>query len=237
MKLCFLFLFLLFPVSLAFGQTGDDQNSQLSLDTIVQKLVELFQPDGKGIVFLLFMSGLAIYSIFVWFFYRYISRRELIPKFYEKKQVILKKSKIKIALYLTAYAILYPVIIFVWFLIYTFLIFIVSHDLSIDLIGFVSLSLLGVIRITAYFKEDLARDVGKTIPFSLLAIFLTSIPIYSNPNLIQIDYLVSSFSDMAQYLPGIISGVLVMSVLEIILRVAFIIKRKFLPASEEKQSS
>ncbi|NJK78209.1 MAG: hypothetical protein HC944_05575 [Nanoarchaeota archaeon] len=234
MKIILLFLFLLFPISTAYAQTGDD--APLSLDSITQKLVELFQSDGKGTVFLLFMLGLAIYSVFVWFFYRYISRRELIPKFYEKKQDFLKKSKIKIVLYLTAYAVLYPVIIFVWFLIYTFLIFVTSHDLSIDLVGFVSLSLLGVIRITAYFKEDLARDVGKTIPFSLLAIFLTSIPIYNNPNLIQIDYLVSSFSQMLQYLPGIISGVLILSILEIILRISFIIKRKFLPTSKENDS-
>lgn len=163
MKIILLFLFLLFPISTAYAQTGDD--APLSLDSITQKLVELFQSDGKGTVFLLFMLGLAIYSVFVWFFYRYISRRELIPKFYEKKQDFLKKSKIKIVLYLTAYAVLYPVIIFVWFLIYTFLIFVTSHDLSIDLVGFVSLSLLGVIRITAYFKEDLARDVGKQFRF------------------------------------------------------------------------
>jgi len=61
---------------------------------LFDKPFDFLQPDGKGFKFLLFVIGIAIYSLFVWHFYRFISRRDLFPKFFYKLSVRREKKTI-----------------------------------------------------------------------------------------------------------------------------------------------
>ena len=118
----------------------------------------------------LFLIGMVVYSIFVFKFYKFISRKDIFR---------LSKggdhSKLKKIAYALEYIFLFPIITFFWFLVMSSLLAMLSEVVSIDNIFMISIVTIATIRITAYYNEDLSRDVAKLIPFALLAIFLIDI--------------------------------------------------------------
>jgi len=122
----------------------------------------------------------------------------------------------------------------VWFSLYSSLIFLLSTDLPFDLIMFVSMSLIGVIRITAYFKEELARDVGKTIPFAMLGMFLTAGTLFADPNFLSSERITESLIKFQNSIPGIVDTIIVLSIIEGVLRGLFFVKRVVVPKIVKK---
>jgi len=192
----------------------------------------MFEENSQNGNFLSLILGLTGFSIFVWYFYRFISRRELIPRFYIKK--VRNKSKTKFLAYWILNITCFPIIVFVWFSLYSILIFLLATDLSFDLIMFASMALIGVIRITAYFKEELARDVGKIIPFSMLAMFLTAGTLFINPDFLSHEKIIESIIEFQNRIPGIVVSILLISVIEGVLRGSFFVKRRFFSTSLKK---
>ncbi|WP_148703185.1 MULTISPECIES: hypothetical protein [Nitrosopumilus] len=183
----------------------------------------------------LYMLSMAVYAVFVWHFYRFISRREIIPIDYDKYGTDGKLSVTRIAAYAAAHVFLFPLIIFVWFLVYSFFMFILAKDMPIDVVVLVSISIIGATRITSYYKEDLAKDVGKLLPFALLGIFLTSAAFYTDTsNFFSIEEIESKLSGLPILLSRIIEFVIIIVAIEVILRTLFLIKRKLIPTIEEK---
>jgi len=70
----------------------------------------------------MYMIGMVVYAIFIWHFYRFISKREIIPITFSRDESKTKKS-VKIATYAVSHVFLFPLIIFVWFLVYSFFMF------------------------------------------------------------------------------------------------------------------
>jgi len=186
----------------------------------IQRLSEPFE-NGKVQDFLIFLAGLAGFSIFVWYFYRFISKRDLLPGLLMRERKN-KENKISLLILSISYAISFPIITFVWFTLYSALIFFLSSDMPYNLIMFVSMALIGVIRITSYFKEELAKDVGKAIPFSMLGIFLTQGDLFTNPNFVNLDAIHAVLIEFQNKIPEIIVAVLVISVFEAMLRASYI---------------
>ena len=179
--------------------------------------------NGGAQKFITFIAGLAGFAFFVWFFYRYISRRDLLPGL-AKKEISGKINKPQLVMYSILYAISFPIIIFVWFALYTGLIFFLSDDdMPYNLIMFVSMSLIGVIRITSYFREDLAKDIGKTIPFAMLGIFLTQGDLFTNPNFVNEAAMKAVLIEFQNAIPGLILAIGVISIIEAILRATYMI--------------
>lgn len=195
--------------------------------------VEFYNVEGRGMAFLLFIAGVAIYSIFVWYFYRFISRRELIPiRLLQGKDGKLSiKSIIK---YSIAYVTLFPLIIFVWFFVLGYFIFIVAQDMPIHLSFFISMAIIGVVRIVAYFKEEASKEVAKMIPYAMLSIFLTSAVVYTNPNFVEPSELLDGLTLFTETPEDIIPYVTSVVMFEWAFRVIFIVKRKIFPVPEKK---
>ena len=85
-----------------------------------------FAPDGHGTTFFGFIAGIAIYALFVWNFYRFISKRDMLPKFFYSYSQEHKPSKIRRGIYVAIYVTLFPSIIFVWFTVLAFFIYIIE---------------------------------------------------------------------------------------------------------------
>ncbi|MDA1220350.1 MAG: hypothetical protein O2909_13130, partial [Chloroflexi bacterium] len=66
-------------------------------------------------------------------------------------------------------------------LILTVLLTFLAKNRSVDSILLVAMSVLAAIRITAYYDEDLSRDLSKMLPFALLGVFLIDISYFSVP--------------------------------------------------------
>ena len=75
-------------------------------------------------------------------------------------------------LYLLDHLVLFPVIIFFGFAILAILLGFLGKNQSTGDILLVSIALVGAIRVTAYYSEDLSKDLAKMLPFTLMGIYI-----------------------------------------------------------------
>jgi len=99
---------------------------------------------------------------------------------------------------------------------------------------FISMAVIGVVRILSYYREAAASEIAKMIPYAILSFLLTSAVMYSDPNFFTEKHFQSIPSLFMDNLEGILAAILLISVFEYSFRVGFIIKRRFLPVTEKK---
>ena len=183
----------------------------------------------------LYIFGMVIYAVFVWHFYRFIAKRDVIPITVNPRTAEGKITPKKIGYYIAAHILLFPFIIWVWFIVYSFFMFILAKDMPLGVVLLISISVIGATRITSYYKEDLAKDVGKLLPFALLGVFLTSSAFFSETsNFFSIEEIEERIEEIPRFISRIVEFVILVAAIEIILRISFLIKRKIWPAAEEK---
>ena len=203
--------------------------------TFAKDLIEstFLSEDSKIFPFLLFVIGIAIYSLFVWYFYRFISKRDFLPKlFYPISSRKITQPKI-VALYGVGYIVAFPIITFVWFIVLAFFVFLISKDMPFEIALFVSMAIIAVVRILSYYREEAAKEIAKMIPYAILSFLLTSAAVYADPSFFTEKQLGSIPIKFMENLGGILSAMAVVTVFEFAFRIAFIVKRKFLPVSEK----
>lgn len=239
-----LFLIIIgFSPGIVYGQSGNnsggffEEEFKLTFDTPENYFAQVSRnlAAGSSIYDLgFYIAGMAAYAIFVWHFYRFIARREIIPIDYDKYNAHGKFSPFRIAAYIGAYIFLFPLIIFVWFFIYSMFMFVLAKDMPTGVVLLIAISVIGAIRVTSYYKEDLAKDVGKLLPFALLGIFLTSSAFFTETsNFFSFDDLQSKFKEFPLFVSRVIEFVILVVIIEAILRILFLVKRKIFPATKE----
>lgn len=131
-----------------------------------------------------FVVGVSVYAIFIFNFYRFLGRRDIFELDLDKYQ----QSKIRslrillhLVFYVGKYLVLFPIVAFAWFMILTVLLIFLAKNRSVDSILLVAMSVLAAIRVTAYYDQDLSRDLSKMLPFALLGVFLIDISYFSVP--------------------------------------------------------
>ena len=198
-------------------------NSIIDFDAIGANLgIELSFTD------LIFYSiGMVVYGIFIWNFYRFLARREMIPLPLTKYQTDGKKIT-SIFGYVIKYVFIFPLVVLVWFVVYSTFLFFMAPDLPRDIVFLVVISLVVTVRISAYYKEDLAKDFAKLIPFALLGIFLTSNIFFTTEQLLD------RLDDFIPFIGKIIGFVVYAILVEATLRILFLVKRKILPVADQK---
>jgi len=203
---------------------------------VLEDPISFFHPEERGFAFLMFIIGIAIYSLFVWYFYRYISQRDLFPRLFSvifKHKQDKNGSKLMNIVFAVSYAVLFPLVIFAWFIVLSFFVFLIGEDMPFHMALFVSLAIIGVVRILSYYREDAAKEVSKMIPYAILSFFLTSLVVFANPNFFTEKQLYTIPSQFINNFEGIVAAILIITVFEFGFRIAFIIKRRLLPVSEK----
>ena len=102
-----------------------------------------------------------------------------------------------------------------------------------DIALFVSMAIIAVVRILSYYREEAAKEIAKMIPYAILSFLLTSAAVYADPSFFNEKQLGSIPIQFMESLGGILSAMAVVTIFEITFRIAFIVKRKFLPVSEK----
>ena len=198
---------------------------------ILEDPISVFHPEERGFAFLMFIIGIAIYSLFVWYFYRFISQRDLFPKLFsailQHKQDE-NASKGMSVVFAVIYAVLFPLVIFVWFVPLAFFVFLIGENMPFQMALFVSLAIIGVVRILTYYREDAAKEVSKMIPYAILSFFLTSLAVFANPNFFTEKQVQTIPSQFINNFEGIIAAILIIAIFEFGFRIAFIIKRRII---------
>jgi len=178
-----------------------------ALPNSVQTLIELFLWS-----LLIFVS-----SLLIWKFYRSVSKKNILGlnlNKYNKSEHPLFAKLLTGVFYLLEYILILPFLIFVWFGAFTLFLILLAENLEVSVILKIAIVVIAAIRMTAYYKEDLSKDLAKMLPFALLAILITNPTFFTNflsiiENLTKIG---ESFSQIGIYFTFIIS-------LEIILRI------------------
>ncbi|MBT6690626.1 hypothetical protein HN903_01490 [archaeon] len=124
-----------------------------------------------------FTAVIVIYSIFVFYFYRFLANKNIIELNLNQYNQYSNPALVKIFaafLYIIEYLILLPILTFFWFSVLSILILILAKGLPVPTVLLISAALVTAVRITSYVNEDLAKDLAKMVPFTLLAIAITT---------------------------------------------------------------
>ena len=122
-----------------------------------------------------YVLGLSVYAIFIFRFYRFVASRDMFAldlSKYEESRYRWVRRVLGVVMYAAKYLIVFPAFAFFWFAVLTLILTFLSRDRPFADILLIALATVSTIRVTAYYDEDLSRDLAKILPFAVLAIFL-----------------------------------------------------------------
>jgi hypothetical protein len=119
----------------------------------------------------LLVVEIAIYSIFIFKFYRFLASRDIIKVDYSRYRNAGVRF-IRWIGYLLQSIFLLPIVVFFWFAILAVFLGFLGKNQTTESILLVSIALVSAVRVAAYYNSDLARDLAKMLPFALLGIYL-----------------------------------------------------------------
>ena len=183
--------------------------AELSVDNLLNGDINIIM----SVIYLIVL--IAIYSIVIWHFYRYIAKRDCFK---------IKTEKHKEAVSFLKYFLMYPIVAFGFFIGFSLMMFFITRNLEISSVLSTSFAVVTAIRITAYYSEDLSRDVAKMLPFALLGLFLVDPSYFSFVDIVNKINLLPEFFVLC--VKFIISIVLVEWFLRIMLNVKRFITTK-----------
>ncbi|MCK4647682.1 hypothetical protein KAT24_02015 [Candidatus Pacearchaeota archaeon] len=183
---------------------------------IYNTFISSFPAWAQNFVNLFFLMILVfLYSFFIWKFYRFIAKKNIfgfdLNKYNKSSHPFLAKLFAG-GFYFLEYIIILPFIIFFWFTIFTFFLILLTDSLEVGALLTVAAIIVAVVRLSCYYKEDLAKDLAKLLPFTLLAIALL------NQNFFNFERILSHFSALPSFFNKIIIYLVFIIGLEIILR-------------------
>ena len=177
---------------------------------------------------IIFVIGVAIYSIFVFKFYRFLARKKIMELKLSEYEL---HPGLKKFLHGLEVIFLFPFIVFFWFFVMSLLLTLISINQTIESILYISVAFVSVVRIAAYYNEDLSKEIAKLIPFALLATFIMDASFLSWGNSFAlIGQLFPVWMTLEYYLVFVI-------LLEIFLRIVTLRKHEPKPQKENPKNS
>jgi amino acid transporter len=114
--------------------------------------------------------------------------------------------------YLLEYMIILPFLVLSWFAVFTFFILFLTKGLEVQTVLLISTVIIVSIRVTAYYREELSKELAKLLPFTLLAVSMTE------KGFFDFQEILNKVSQLPSFFGSILSYILIIIVLEIILR-------------------
>ena len=168
-------------------------------------------------ILIFFTSVIVIYSIFVFYFYRFLARKNIISlnlsQYNNYDNPTLTKF-FAIALYIIEYIVLLPIVTFFWFTILAVLILVLAEGINPATVLLISAALVASVRATSYVSESLSKDLAKMMPFTLIAIAITK------PSFFEVDLLFSRITEIPSLLTDIPFYLMFIISIEVIMRIA-----------------
>jgi len=148
------------------------QTLTIVLNEIKESIPKAYYP---YIVVAAFSAFIVLYLLFVWKFYRFLSKRDILElelnKYNTSEHPVLYKFFASL-LFLLEYIIIIPIIVFFWFFIFSLFLLFLSKNHDVGNILLISASLVASIRMLSYYSEELSSDIAKLFPFTLLVVLL-----------------------------------------------------------------
>lgn len=163
--------------------------------------------------------SIAIYSIIIWHFYRFIAKRDCFK--------ISTSSHPKIFGFLK-YFFLFPFVAIIFFLGFSMLLLFLTRNIEVGTVLSTSFAVILAIRITSYYSEDLSKDVAKMLPFALLGVFLV------DPSYFNFDVTMANLNSLPQHVNTIALFIFFTIFVEWILRILLTARYMIFPKKQEK---
>ena len=144
-------------------------NQTATLPTDLDSFTDQVLPAFAAII------GIVIYSAFVFKFYRFLAKKDLIDADFSQYSdgfTGFMKRLIDGLLLIVQNILFAPFLISFWVLILAVILTLLSGGDDLYWNVLVATSVVGSVRVISYFSEDLARDVAKMLPFAVLGVFL-----------------------------------------------------------------
>jgi len=191
-------------------------NFNLSILEIYNSFVSVLPKFAHDVINLfLLVLLIVIYSVITWHGYRFIAKKDPLKlnlnKYNHSEQNFVFKLK-KSFFYFVEYLLISPLIIFAGFSVFTILLTVLTETSNSNSILIASAAIVGAIRITSYYKEDLSKELAKFLPFTLLAISILNLGIFN------IEKIISHSNQIPNLFNHIIYYLLFIIILEITLR-------------------
>ena len=177
-------------------------------------LAKEFILDRQFVNLLISTTILFLASLVAWFIYsKQLAKRDL----FELKLEVGSRFRnfFERLIYFLKYLAIFPVYSFLWFLIFSFLLFLLSKSRTIEDILYFGIIVVAATRIGAYVSEKLAEDMAKLLPWSLILIFLI------DPSAITIKSISSSFGIFYQQIPKVAKYLVFIVAVEWVLRIGY----------------
>jgi len=168
-----------------------------------------------------FVVGIVAYALFIFKFYKFLSSKDIFKlnlQQYSSSFLGALGKFFNVILYIIEYLVIFPLFTFFWFGVVAVILATLSRNHDITTILLIAMALVASIRVTAYYDEDLSKDLAKMFPFALLGIFLIDISSFSYFNVIDtLKLMPSMWKLMAYYLGFTIMIEFVLRVIDTIL--------------------
>ena len=171
---------------------------------------------------LMAVIAIAVYSGFVFMFYRILAKKDLLTldlsKYADDFGGKVKKY-LRSVLFVVQYIVVVPILIAFWTLVLAVILTLLSDNSDHARNALIATSVVGAVRILAYWTEDLSRDVAKMLPFAVLGVYLVS----------STSVQWSEFRELLESLPELaksfFSSLMLLAILETLLRIVTTLKR------------
>jgi hypothetical protein len=182
-------------------------------------LEEIMSGNLSGFVSLFYLIiMIAIYEVIIYHFYRYIARRDCFKPSKRKHTKTIGFFK---------YTFLYPFVAILFFMGFSLMFIFLTKAENISPILTTAFAIIIAIRITAYYTEDLSKDVAKMLPFAILGIFLV------DPEYFTVDTAMDKINLLPEFINIIVQYILLIILVEWILRIALTIRYAIFPKKQE----
>lgn len=157
-----------------------------------------------------------LFCIFVWKVYHIISKKNIIDlnlnQYNNVSHPVMEKF-LGGLLYFVEYILLLPFLAIFWFVIFTFFLLLLTKGLEVQTVLMISTVIVAAIRATAYYREQLSKELAKLLPFTLLAVAMTESGFFNFQDIFL------RFSQIPLYFQNILGYVAAIFLIEILLRI------------------
>lgn len=179
---------------------------------------------------LLYTSAIVLYAILVWHFHKFIAARDILTLDLDKYNTSPHPTLAKVAeasIYLAKFFVIFPLVTFFSFVGFAIMMFFMSQNADTGTILLTSITLISAIRATAYYSEDLSKDLAKLLPLTLLAVFLL------DPSFFSLDLVINRVMQLPYLIPIFATYLSFTVILEVILKLFHFVFNRLAPPSEK----
>lgn len=179
---------------------------------------------GPTTSLLFFTALIVVYSVFVYLFYRYLAKKNIIGLNLKQYNQFRSAGTAKVfgfLLYILEYILILPILTIFWFSILAIFLLILAKSISVPSIMLITAALIASVRITSHISEKLSQDLAKMLPFTLLALAITG------ENFFSISTFITRLADIPTVIADLPFFIIFIITIELILRLAELLKELF----------